>query len=201
MRNRAPILEVLRPALDDPRTPPGAVLETAAGTGIHACFYAPLFPSRPWQPSDREADKVAAIVARIGAEPSDNLRVPFQLDLDTEDWTGTAADAIGGPVAAILSINMIHITPWSAGRRLIAGAGRLLEPGGILFFYGPFRIGGAHTGPGNAAFDASLKERDPAWGIRDLDEVTEIAASHGLIREAVVEMPSDNRSVVFRRGS
>lgn len=201
MRNRAPILEVLRPALENPATPPGAVLETAAGTGIHACFYAPLFPGRPWQPSEREPHNVAAIAERIAAAPCATLRPPIRLDVDSDDWDRVAADAVAGPVAAIININMIHIAPWSAGLRLIAGAGRLLAPGGILFFYGPFRIGGAHSGPGNVAFDASLKARDPSWGIRDLDEVTEVAATHGLLRETVATMPSDNRSVVFRRAS
>ncbi len=201
LRNREPILGVLRPALGDPATPPGAVLETAAGNGIHACFFAPVFAARPWQSSDREAHNVAAIAQRLAAEPADNLRPPCRLDVGDADWADAMAGQIGGPVAAVTSINMIHIAPWSAGRGLIAGAGRLLAPGGVLFFYGPFRVGGAHTGPGNEAFDASLRSRNPQWGIRDLDEVTAEAASHGLRRDAVVEMPANNLSVVFRRGS
>ena len=199
MRNREPILGVLRPALDDPSTPPGAVVETAAGNGVHACYFAPVFASRVWQTTDREADNVAAIAERIAAQPAENLRPPRRLDVGDDRWPGEIARHVGGAVAAITNINMIHISPWTAGQGLIAGAGRLLAPGGVLYFYGPFRIGGGHTGPGNEAFDGSLRARDPSWGIRDLDAVAAEAALHGLIREAVVEMPSDNLSVVFRR--
>lgn len=210
LRNREPIRGVLAPLLDDPAAPPGAVVETAAGDGIHACYFAPLFPARPWLPTERDPRRVAAIEARMAASsqdggPSPNLLAPQILDMTDPGWADAAARALveagGGPVAAMLNVNMIHIAPWAATLGLLDGAGRLLEPGGVLLFYGPFRIGGAHTGPGNEVFDARLRAQDPAWGIRDLDEVTRAAASHDLRREAVVTMPSDNRTIVFRRGS
>jgi hypothetical protein len=201
MRNREPILGVLQPLLDDPATPPGAMVETAAGIGIHACFFAPRFPARPWLASDRQAENVAAIAERIAAEGAPNLLPPARLDVGAEDWAAQAAAIVSGPVAAILNVNMIHISPWSAGCGLLAGAGQLLLPDGVLVLYGPYRIGGAHTGEGNAGFDARLRARNPEWGIRDLDDVTAVAASHGLRLEAVVTMPSDNRTIVFRRAA
>jgi hypothetical protein len=201
MRNREPILGVLQPLLDDPATPPGAMVETAAGIGIHACFFAPRFPARPWLASDRGAENVAAIADRVAADGTANSLSPVRLDVGANDWASRAAEAVGGPVAAVLNVNMIHISPWSAGCSLLAGAGRLLVPGGVLVLYGPYRIGGAHTGEGNAGFDARLRARNPEWGIRDLEDVTDVAASHGLRREAVVTMPSDNRTIVFRRAT
>jgi SAM-dependent methyltransferase len=201
LRNRAPILAVLRPLLDDPATPPGAVIETAAGTGTHACFLAPWFADRRWLASDGDPGSIAAIAARIAAEPAANLLPPLRLDVARDDWAETAVAAAGGPIAAVVNVNMIHIAPWRAGLGLIAGAARLLAPGGVLYLYGPYRVGGMHTGPGNAAFDAQLRARNPAWGIRDVEAVCAAAASHGLTRETVVTMPADNRSVVFRRRS
>ena len=201
MRNREPIFGVLRPLLEDAATPAGAVVETAAGTGIHACFFAPRFANRPWLPTDRDLANVAAIEARMLAETSPNLLLPQRIDVGHASWDERAGAVVGGPVAAILNVNMIHIAPWQAGLGLIAGAGRLLAPGGVLLFYGPFRIGGAHTGEGNEGFDARLRARNPEWGIRDVGEVDEVAASHGLRQEAVVTMPADNRCVVFRRAS
>jgi hypothetical protein len=204
LRNREPILGVLRPLLDDPATPAGAVVETAAGHGIHACFLAPHFPARPWLATERDAGNVAVIADRIAARPdATTLGTPLAVDVGAPDWAADVAAHLagGGPVAAILNVNMIHIAPWEAGLGLLAGAGRLLAPGGVLYLYGPYRIGGAHTGPGNVAFDDSLRARDPSWGIRDLDDVTVAAAAHGLQRAAVIAMPADNLSVVFRRTS
>jgi hypothetical protein len=201
LRNREPIRDVLQPLLDAPATPPGAVVETAAGHGIHACFLAPAFPARPWLATERAPDTVAAIAARIAAEPAANLRPPLRVDVGEPDWAGAVAAALAGPVAAILNVNMIHIAPWTATLGLVAGAGQLLVPDGVLVLYGPYRIGGEHTGPGNAGFDERLRARNPAWGIRDLEAVDAAASSHGLRREAVIAMPADNRTIVFRRAS
>ena len=201
LRNREPLLGALRPVLDDPATPPGAVVETAAGHGIHACFLAPHFPTRPWLATEREADNLAAIAARLAVEPAPSLRAPLRVDVGEADWAGAVAATLAGPVAAILNVNMIHIAPWAATLGLVAGAGRLLVTGGVLVLYGPYRIGGEHTGPGNAGFDERLRERNPAWGIRDLEAVSEAAAAHGLRREAVIAMPADNRTIVFRSAS
>jgi SAM-dependent methyltransferase len=187
-RNRAPILAVLRERL--PAS--GLVLEVASGSGEHAAFFAGELPHLTWQPSDtdpRALDSIAAFRAAAGAL---NLLPPVRLDAEAETWPVRAADAI-------LSINMIHIAPWSAATGLLAGAARLLPPGGLLYFYGPFMEQGRHTAPSNAAFDVDLRARDPRWGVRDLDAVAELAQRHGLALAETVAMPANNRSVIFRR--
>jgi SAM-dependent methyltransferase len=188
-RNRRPILEVLRPLLRD-----GAlVLEVASGTGQHAAFFAGELPGVVWQPSDADPDNLASIEAWRGEAALANLREAVVLDATAEWWPIARADAV-------VCINMIHIAPWAACEGLVRGAGRVLGEGGVLHLYGPFRIGGALPAPSNVAFDASLRARDPAWGVRELDEVTALAGAQGLVREAVVAMPANNHSVVFRRG-
>jgi SAM-dependent methyltransferase len=187
-RNRDPILAVLRRILPAA----GTVLEIASGTGEHAAYFAPHFPALVWQPSDRDPRSLAAIAAWATASGAANIQPPLALDVSHDDWRIDAA-------AAILCANMIHIAPWSAAEGLVAGAGRLLPPGGPLCLYGPYKQGGAHTAPSNAAFDADLRRRDPAWGVRDLDDVTRLAGAHGLVLDEIVEMPANNLSVVFRR--
>ena len=187
-RNRAPILAVLRERL--PAS--GLVLEVASGSGEHAAFFAGELPHLTWQPSDtdpRALDSIAAFRAAAGAP---NLLPPVRLDAEAATWPVRAADAI-------LSINMIHIAPWSAATGLVAGAARLLPPGGLLYLYGPFMEHGRHTAPSNAAFDADLRARDPRWGVRDLDTVAELAQRHGFALAETVAMPANNRSVLFRR--
>lgn len=184
-RNRDPILEVLRRALPLP----GRVLEVASGTGEHAVHFAAHLDVE-WVPSDPEPenrDSIAAWIAHSGA-----TRVLPPLDLDVRrEWPA-------GPYDAIFCANMIHIAPWEVCEALLAGAGCVLRQDGVLAMYGPFLQGG-HTAPSNAAFDASLRSRDPAWGVRDLDVVARVAATHGLLLEDVVEMPANNLTVVYRR--
>ena len=108
------------------------------------------------------------------------------------DWGDLQADAI-------VCINMIHIAPWEATLALLAGAARLLSAGDPLYLYGPYRFDGAFTAPSNEEFDASLRSRDPRWGVRDLADVTREAERAGFSREAVVAMPANNHSVIFRR--
>jgi SAM-dependent methyltransferase len=190
-RNGGPILDVLRPALADG----SLVLEIASGTGQHAAFFARSLPHLVWQPSDRDPDNLASIEAwraEAGAG-APNLRPALALDAEAEAWPIARADAV-------ICINMIHIAPWSACQGLVRGAARVLGAGGLLYLYGPYRIGGALPAPSNVAFDASLRARDPAWGVRDLDDVTALAARAGFVREAVVAMPANNHSVLFRRG-
>jgi SAM-dependent methyltransferase len=115
-----------------------------------------------------------------------------RLDAAAEAWPVERA-------GAVVCINMIHIAPWSACEGLVRFAARALAPGGVLYLYGPYRIAGAPFAPSNDAFDASLRERDPAWGVRALDDVTALAEAAGFTREAVVAMPANNHSVVFRR--
>lgn len=186
LRNRAPILEVLRTVLPER----GTVLEVASGTGEHAAFLSAALPHLVWQPSDPDPANRASIVAWTAGAAS--VRPPLDLDAMADPWPVEAADAM-------VCINMIHIAPWSACLGLMRGAARLLPPGGPLCLYGPYRRGGVHTAPGNEAFDAGLRAQDPAWGVRDLEAVTEAAAAAGLHPDRVVEMPANNLTVVFRR--
>jgi SAM-dependent methyltransferase len=186
-RNRAPILDVLRPVLPVR----GTVLEIASGSGEHVVAFARELPDLVWQPSDPSPEARASIAAWVAAEALPNLRGPLDLDVERADWLIDAADAI-------LCINMIHISPWSATEGLMRGAGRLLPPNGLLYLYGPLFQRTVPTAPSNIAFDADLRRRDPSWGLRDLDVVVECAASHGLLLQQVVPMPANNLSVVFR---
>ena len=187
-RNRDPILAVLRRVLPAQ----GTVLEIASGTGEHAVYFAATLPHLTWQPSDPDADARASIAAYREAAQLPNLKPVLAVDARAPAWPVTQADAI-------VSINMIHIAPWSAAEGLMAGAGRLLAGGGVLYLYGPFKENGAHTAPSNAAFDASLRARDPQWGVRDVDEVAALAERSGLMLVERVAMPANNLSLVFQR--
>jgi SAM-dependent methyltransferase len=193
LRNREPIREVLARVLPEE----GTVLEVAAGTGEHAAYLAPLLVPRVWLPSDPDPDLRASIEAWRQAEPSPGLLAPIALDVTTSPWP-VERDPPDPPIAAIVAVNLIHIAPWAACQGLLAGAGRVLPPSGVLYLYGPFRIGGA-TAPSNTAFDGSLRARDPAWGVRDLEAVALAAAPHGLRLAETVAMPANNLSVVLVR--
>ena len=183
-RNRGPILDALRPRL------PGAglLLEVASGTGEHCAHLAAALPGLTFQPTDPDADALASINAWCGGLP--NVRPALALDAAAAEWPVTAADAV-------LCSNMIHIAPWAAAVGLMAGAARVLPPGGVLALYGPYMRGGRHTGPGNAAFDADLQARNPAWGVRKLEAVAALAAEVGFGTPEVLQMPADNLMVVF----
>ncbi|MBL8698451.1 MAG: DUF938 domain-containing protein [Alphaproteobacteria bacterium] len=195
-RNREPILAVLARVLA-PRGGAagfaGDVLEIASGTGQHVAFFAARLPALSFQPSDPDAERRASIAAWVAEAGVGNVRAPLDLDVMHEPWP------VAHPVAAILCINMIHISPWEATLALMRGAGRWLPPGAPLYVYGPFMREGRHTAPSNAAFDADLRGRDPRWGVRNLETVSEVAHAHGLSLDEVVEMPANNLSVVFRR--
>jgi SAM-dependent methyltransferase len=188
-RNREPILEVLRP-----RLPAGArVLEVASGAGEHAMFLAAALPEVSWQPTDRDTDALTSIAAWRAEAGLANLAPPLRLDAaDPPTWPR-------GPFEAVVCINMIHISPWTASEGLMAGAGRVLAPGGRLFLYGPFLEAAVETAPSNLAFDESLKARDPAWGLRDLAAVTALAGAHGLAFAERIGMPANNLVVVFEK--
>lgn len=187
-RNRDPILAVLRRVLP----PRGLVLEIASGTGEHAVHFAGSLPARTWQPSDVDPDARVSIAAWRDQAALPNLRPVLALDVTAEPWPVAHVDAI-------VCINMIHIAPWAATEALLSGAGRHLSAGGVLFLYGPFRRDGRHTAPSNAAFDDDLRRRDPAWGVRDLEEVAALARRNGLDLKEIVAMPANNLSVVFKR--
>lgn len=203
-RNREPILEVLQQNLP----PTGSILEISSGTGEHAIFFAPHFAPRPWIPSDPDPTARASITAWQIEQPVANLYPPIALDVRDAQWPIEQAklpqalhglDLTQTPITAIVNINMIHIAPWSACLGLMAGAGRILPTGGILYLYGPFKQGGQHTAPSNATFDESLRWQNPEWGVRDLDVVITAAQTHRLAWVKTYSMPANNLSVVFRR--
>jgi hypothetical protein len=186
-RNREPILAVLSEVL--PAS--GVVLEIASGTGQHTAFFAAKLPALIWQPSDPDPIARASIAAWTEGVP--NVRPPLDLDVMRRPWPVRA-----GEVDAILNINMIHISPWEACEALLEGAAELLPAGGLLYMYGPYRQTGRTTAPSNESFDQSLRDRNPTWGLRNLDDVARTAARHGLALERIVEMPANNLSVIYR---
>lgn len=189
-RNRDHILEVLRAHL--PAT--GLVLEIASGAGEHALHMATHLSGLTWQPTDPDPQALASIAAWREQGPA-NLRPPLELDAANPDsWPVQTADAV-------VCINMIHISPWAATQGLFAGAARLLPAEGVLFTYGPYLEDAVDTAPSNLAFDASLKSRNPAWGIRRREDLEALAALHGLALHARIAMPANNLSLVFRRSA
>jgi SAM-dependent methyltransferase len=187
-RNRDAILDVLRRVLPQR----GLVLEIASGSGEHAAYFAQKLPGPTWQPSDPQVEALASIAAHRDDARLPNLLAPVRLDVTAAHWPIARADAV-------VCCNMIHIAPWTACEGLIAGAARLLPTGGILYLYGPYKIGGRHTAPSNQEFDAYLRRQNPQWGIRDLDEVVALAGRHNFTLLETVAMPANNLSVIFAR--
>ncbi|MNN17574.1 hypothetical protein D3C81_1307660 [compost metagenome] len=191
LRNAEPILRLLRAHL--PKN--GRVLEIASGSGQHAVFFSSALPGLDWTPSDPSADaraSIAAWMAEVGR--TERLQTPLALDcLEEATWPEAQYDAV-------VCINMIHISPWAATKGLMKLAERALpRPGGLLYLYGPYRETEVPLAPSNEVFDASLKSRDAAWGLRDRDEVVALARSHGLALALRTEMPANNISLLFRR--
>jgi SAM-dependent methyltransferase len=187
-RNKDPILTVLESVLPAD----AAVLEIASGSGQHACFFAARMPGTRWQPTDPDAAHREAIATRIRESRLANVDAPVALDVHAAHWP------VAGRYDAVVCINMIHIAPWSATNALCLGAARHLGMGGLLVLYGPYLEHGAAV-RSNLDFDASLKRRDAEWGLRELEEVTGVAATHGLARQQVVRMPANNLAVVFAK--
>jgi SAM-dependent methyltransferase len=188
-RNRDAIVAVLRGVL--PLS--GLVLEVASGSGEHAVHFAEAFPDLDWQPTDPDPAALASIAAWAGEAPLPNLRPPIRLDASAP-WPIERADAI-------LCINMVHIAPWEATLGLLHGGGQALPPGGLLYLYGPYIREGIETAPSNLAFDASLKARDPRWGLRSVKDVLAAAAAQRLRLDRLIDMPANNLSLLFRRTS
>ena len=203
-RNRESILEILLQVL--PST--GTILEVASGSGEHAVFFAQHLTPRKWLPSDPNPISRDSIIAWAAHFSSNNLYPPIDLDVRAPIWSVEKVassewvdhrELDNSPIRAIVSINMIHISPWSACLGLMAGANRILSPGGILYLYGPYKKAGKHTAPSNTAFDESLRAQNPEWGIRDLDEVVAAADTQNLTLLETYQMPANNLSVVFQR--
>ena len=187
-RNKGPILDVLARVL--PRR--GLVLEIASGTGQHVVHFANALPDLTWQPSDPDQELRHSIALRVTEEHRDNIERPIDLDVTRLPWPLQTADAV-------VAINMIHVAPWSATLALFEGAKALLSPGQVLFLYGPYRRDGRHTSPSNAQFDLDLRARNPEWGLRDLEAVSDVAAAAGFDLAEIVGMPANNFSLVFKR--
>ena len=190
VRNAEHILTRLRAHLPER----GRVLEIASGSGQHAVAFAGALPGLDWTPSDPSTDARASIAAWTDTAALPNLQPPLAVDcLDETTWPDTVFDAV-------VCINMIHISPWAATEGLMALAQRVLpRPGGLLYVYGPYREAEVPLAPSNEAFDLSLTSRDPAWGLRDRDEVVALAKSRGLTLTLRTEMPAHNISLLFRR--
>ena len=188
LRNRTFILDVLRRVLQGRRE----ILEIASGSGEHAVYLAGELPHLRWHPTDPDPDSLLSIEAHRAESALHNVLPAARLDVTQPVWGLSNIDAV-------VCINMIHIAPWAAAEGLFRGAAALLPAGAPLYLYGPFRFAGVFTAPSNEAFDASLRERNPAWGVRDLDDVTALAESCGFAREEVIPMPANNHSVIFRR--
>lgn len=187
-RNRDAILAVLREEL--PAS--GVVLEVASGSGEHAVHFAAAMPQLDWQPSDPDPAALASIDAWATEARAANLRPALGLDAAATDWPPPHANAI-------LCCNMVHIAPWSAAEGLFAGAGRLLPSGAPLILYGPFIEADVPTADSNLAFDASLRDRDPAWGLRAVAALDALATAAGLHRIRRTAMPANNLMLVWRR--
>jgi SAM-dependent methyltransferase len=190
-RNLAPILAVLKRVLPTH----GMVLEIGCGTGEHAVGFAEAMPNLTWQPSDPDSDARASTASWIRFSRLNNVLAPLDIDVCSRLW-GVEQTA---PFEAIVSINMVHIAPWAASLGLLAGAGRLLCPGGIVVFYGPFMRNGEHNALSNAEFDASLKAHNPSWGVRDIADLERVGKASGLSLRDAIEMPANNMLVVFTR--
>ena len=188
LRNREPIAEVLRQWL--PAS--GTVLEVASGTGEHAVWLAGRFPDLDWQPSDVHPDALASIAAWADASGLPNLRTPVVIDAGAGDWPVASA-------AAVLNINMAHISPWSASLGLIAGAAKLLPADGPMIVYGPWLKDDIETVASNLAFDSDLKARDPEWGLRRVEDFAAAASAKGLRLVEFRKMPANNLMLLFRR--
>jgi hypothetical protein len=189
VRNRDPIFAVLQSSL--PQS--GLVLEVAAGTGEHAASFAGRLPNLAWQPTDPDPEALASIAGWRDAAGAPGLLAPLLLDAsDPEHWPVGAVDAV-------VCINMVHISPWAATEGLMKGACSRLPAGGLLYLYGPYLEDGILTAPSNLDFDASLKGRNPAWGLRRLEAVRALADDQGLDLRERIAMPANNLSLVFRR--
>lgn len=174
----------------------GTLVEVASGTGEHAAHIAPNMKPLLWQPSDIAPEKLASIDAWARISKAENILPAKCINMLEDSFTDLALPA---PLTAITAINLIHIAPWSVAEALVRKAAAALEPGGTLLMYGPYKRGGDHTSPSNESFDLSLKSRDKAWGVRDLEAMSALAASQGFDDPIVIEMPANNLSLVFKK--
>jgi hypothetical protein len=178
----------------------GDAVEAGSGTGQHVVDFARHLPGMTWWPSDLNAQHLKSIEAWRAHSGLTNIRPPLRIDLSDSAWCQEMRDGSGPhDVTAVFCANVIHIAPWRVAEGLLAGAGRYLRADGRLFLYGPFKRGGKHTALSNAVFDTSLREQDPEWGVRDVADLTRLAAAVGLDLTEIAEMPANNLILVFGR--
>lgn len=190
IRNREPIAEVLAEWLPER----GLVLEVASGTGEHALYFAQRFPKLEWQPSDIDPDALESILAWRSAATAGNLREPLVIDVAEPDWPIERADSV-------LSINMVHISPWRSALGLLDGSARLLGPGAPLILYGPWISDDIETAASNLAFDEDLRRRDSEWGLRKVQDFAAEAIARNLRLTERRRMPANNLMLLFRKGT
>jgi cyclopropane fatty-acyl-phospholipid synthase-like methyltransferase len=185
--NRAPIIAVLREVFADRRR----VLEIGSGTGQHAVYFAPELPHLVWQTAD-VVQHHAGIRLWLAEAALANVLPPIALDVSHPEWRSGRYDAV-------FSANTLHIMSWPEVEHFFAGVGAVLEAGGVLAVYGPFSYNGAYTSASNARFDAWLKARDPASGVRDFEAVDALARAQNLVLQQDIAMPANNRTLVWRK--
>ena len=190
INNRKFIADILRLYLPEN----GNVLETASGTGEHICYFGKEFPGLRWRPSDKSTELFWAIRAR--AFEQRNVSEPSLLDLSSNNFRVKEKS-----YEVLLNINMIHIAPWDACLGLFRLAEEVISPDGIVYLYGPFKVGGSHTSESNSKFDSSLRNRNSSWGVRNLEDVINIAKNCGFSVYDVYEMPVNNKSVIFKKNN
>jgi len=196
-RNHQAIWAVLQPFLAGKS---GDVVEAGSGTGQHVVDFARRSPEITWWPSDLNDQHLKSIAAWRAHAGLANIRPPLRIDLSDPVWCSQMHDGSGpGRLLAVFCANVIHIAPWRVAEGLFAGAGHYLRADGRLFLYGPFKRDGKHTALSNAAFDASLRDRDPEWGVRDIADLEKLAAGAGLVLIEIAEMPANNLVLVFAR--
>ncbi|MEO9601344.1 DUF938 domain-containing protein [Parasphingorhabdus sp.] len=188
LRNRDAIVAVLRDILPGQ----GSILEIASGTGEHAVYFGRTFPNLTFQPSDPDPACCQSIAAWTQREGGHNILPPKQLDAQAPQWD------VSKP-AAILCINMVHISPWESSIGLFEKAGTLLDPGAPFYLYGPYLREDVETAEGNLAFERSLKSRNLRWGLRDVADMDALAERNGFVRESLTEMPANNISLVYQK--
>lgn len=194
-RNREPILRALKHILPAQ----GLALEIASGTGQHVAHFAAGLPAWMWQPSDAQPEAFDSIGWWCAQADASNVKSPILLNVMASPWP-CVDSPFEQPFDAIFCANMLHISPWATCAALMQGANRHLTPGGRLLVYGPFFEAGTPTSPGNQDFDQSLRQRDPSWGIRQLDDMAQEASRAGLRLRQRVQMPANNLLLVFDRG-
>ena len=178
----------------------GDVVEAGSGTGQHIVEFAGHFPAVTWWPSDPNENHLKSIEAWRAHFKLSNICPPRRIDLSDPAWPDAMKQGGGPPeLLAVFCANVIHIAPWPVAEGLIAGAGRYLREDGMLLLYGPFKRGGRHTADSNEAFDNSLRQKNPEWGVRDVEAVQTLTKSAGLSLVDIAEMPANNLTLVFRR--